>query len=218
MNIKKIELEGFAVKYIEELLSSGGALSAVMLEELNFKDGKFFTYVPNGRKVNNADQLGFGGMVMSNTEMSTNFPIRGRAQEVKNLDHFLIEEVKRIFHRSEDAVFVIEHLYANSNDRGLEKHFSQWIKCGDSICFFCSKFSAESSISKAFIAGKSTPSFTAVVFADNRLMKVFQKGAIVDEVVLKKLIKATAAVIVGAFDGEGFVIWYPNEKITQQTS
>ncbi|MBK8127157.1 MAG: hypothetical protein IPK56_10760 [Elusimicrobia bacterium] len=199
---KQITLGHEAKVYIEECFSKGKTLGKLFRSFINLSNGLITTELPD--IVSNWDPNNFeGGFVYKNERVDkTEEP----SQTCRTL---LINAILKSL--KEDNVCVMESFLPSRGDEWLKETKSHVAFIGEEVCFLLDKNDASRERVEETLNDAEDPSIFFGAIGDGDLKSIEKDGNMqLEELV--KFIKKAKKIFVGAYDGEGYLVWEANRR------
>ena len=202
----RVALGSQATQYIRECLAQGKTLSKHILQLQDLEDGKVDTFVPDGVPTENVLNFREG---IHPFEPPTP-PKDGSALWIPKLtmDDLLADEMYDYVRRSKDRLCVLEDELASPRDEYLKLVKTRFLSHGDEVyhlvCHGDDRSRVEETISQA-----SGWLFVGVLSVMPKTLR--PKAAALTDQDLAEVARASRSVLVGAYDGEGYLVWTKNE-------
>lgn len=199
---KKITLGREAKAYIEECFSKGKTLGKLFGSFIDLSNGLITTELPD--LVSNWNSNNFeGGFVYKNERVDkTEEP----SQTCRTLlSNAILESLK------EGKVCVMESFLPSRGDEWLKETKSHVAFIGEEVCFLLDKNDASKDrVEEALNNAEYPPIFFGAI-GDGDLTSIEKDGNMqIEELV--KFIKKAKKIFVGAYDGEGYLVWEANKR------
>ncbi len=192
-------LEPAANEYILECLEYGHSLSRhLRRRRQDLKEGRVITRLPLGANTGELDKFEWGGK----------YPLAAEAKRLPSTRDDLVSLVGDFLRRKEGGVCVFENYLARRTDPVLSRARSRVLFYGDEVYHVLAEEDAKPELIKATIAEAETlPIFIgalSILPQDSRIYSA-QRELAGEE--LRSLADRAEKFIVGAYDGEGYLIW-----------
>src|SRR5574337_39858 len=223
--LKEINLGENGLRYFQEQLSIEVTLAKIILEKTRLELGRIITFLPNYVEIEQAKDFDSGILVKPpkardrlsrvNEKPSKlalgNYNINLRAELAKIIQKFLAGNRR--------ACCLFGNPLARASDKWLEKAKSNLLIHNEEVYHFLSPRDTEQKILETIRETWSTyPPFIASLFSNNEKTDKLQAmlsndkpKRVISFQDLSTLAEHTAYVIIGAYDGEGYVIWCKSE-------
>jgi hypothetical protein len=176
---------------MRDSLSQGRALSSALLA-LPLREGTVTTWLPKGINVHVREAFQMGGILPGNLHHQA--------------EHKLGLYISSFLGRTENHCAVFEHALARASDPFLAGETSQYFICGGDVYFFLTARDLDVEVILKAIQSAKTYLFNGVL-ADLSEISAISNREHVTEQTLRKLAENTKHLIVGAYDGEGYLMW-----------
>lgn len=188
---QRMQLNGEGVSYLKGELSQGGVLSQRLLE-VNFTQGVIFTYIPNGFNISS----------FSDYSESIEFKLGRRVGlEFEDMaSEFIVEHLDR-----DPGNVAIFETFWNINDPIVSKQGHQFFLLRSTVYDFILGSDKNKPVKQYLRDAQSYP--TVIVLSTNFYSGDFLQDMDFNENLLEKITRNIDSLIIGAFDGEGFLFW-----------
>lgn len=205
-NISKHDLDSRAIDWIKELLSVNTSLSNILLKSLPFNSGRVWTYGPNDVDTNDLYKFSSGGIIKNNEHRAQNIYKGGDRYVVEgkcDCTELISLYIKGLFDDEGIKLCVFEDIMARPSDPDVEGRLSGSALVSDHEVYHVVR-------AGNFDLKKIQMIVTAVNVSWHFLCVGFKDYVDLKEAGLKEIsniIGDLAVLIVGAYDGESFVVW-----------
>jgi hypothetical protein len=212
-NWKEVKLGLDAVEYVREYLLKGHTLSECLLQRHDLFQGAVFACVPSSVSDRTAENFRDGPLL---PEPKPQTHIRQRNKDgstvtlipVPNTDNILAEIIKTFLERTKVGACVFEEAAARPSDPCMSSSTTAWIEYNDEVYYFLLHSDATlGKIQQAIRQAASVyPGLIGVMTRmpdpefSSRRKRITASG-------LRELARNTEKIIIGAYDGEGYLIW-----------
>lgn len=196
-----------AIDYVRRRLTDGKALSRHLLASRDLNSGSVVSFVPADADSDEIHEFDVGHARQSAGDASVFTSESGAAWRMirtPNADANLAEAIAAFFREATDALCIFEHGLARRADPFLENATFSVAFCGDEVYPFAAAGDDLARIADT-IRGATT-AYPPLVAALTRGELSTQRVELA-EADLASLAAKTDEIIVGAYDGEGYVIW-----------
>lgn len=191
--LSKIDLKADALSYVREELLQGNTLAQYLLK-LDLEDGKIFTFLPEELKTDLVNDLGESLHFLTGEHYS---------REFDNLITSIIVD-----YLSDDYKLVVfETIWGDPKKVGISRVSNYFIHSDSKYDYLTRRsLSSKELIFKTLTDAHSYPTII-VLTKHERVTEVIDPGQAVEDETLVEFAQNATGVIVGAFDGEGYVFW-----------
>jgi len=213
--LQEFSLGGEAIEYIVESLRSCNELSAMLLETFKFESGTVVTYVPVGTADPGLKDLRTGGILRAQTptealaESAEGEPTYVSA--IPNLDNFLASLVIAHLRSQQSAICLFENHLARLGDPWLGRTRLHTLAAGKTVCHYLipEDYLDAELVDLTIKKSRSIrPPLVGVLARLNEGVTTAEVGNL-NQHRIRTVLERTEMVIVGAYDGESFIIWRP---------
>jgi hypothetical protein len=200
-----------AEQFIRERLAKGCTLAKAALQALPLAQGQIVTLLPPGVLPQSVDDFGTGGKLppLPETEWKT-AQSRGEALRmipVPNTDSWLVAKIKDHLGKAADHVCVFEDQFKQPKDPVVQKLLTRYATFNDEVYHLLFQDDAEDQRILDTIRGaKGGPIFIGVLTTWPLEPRVGGAG-VLSRAQLQTLAASAQKLFVGAYDGEGYLIW-----------
>jgi hypothetical protein len=210
---KKVSLGLDAVEYVRECLLKGHTLSQCMLERGDLFQGTVFACVPSSVNSRTAGNFRDGPLL---PEPKPETHIHQRSKDgstltlvpVPNTDKILAEVVKTFLEMTKAGSCVFEEAVARPSDPCMSSSTTEWIEYDDEVYYFL--LHSDASLPKIQQAIRQAASvYPGLIGVMTRMLdsEFSLKRKRITASGLRELARNAAKIIIGAYDGEGYLIW-----------
>lgn len=200
-----------AGQFMKECLASGNTLARLVLETLRLEQSEITTFLPLGTAPESVQDFGSGGKLPAPPSSEWKYAQAGneslRMVPVPNTDAELGAKIKEYLLSGNNRVCVLEDALKKPSDPVLSALTTKYATYGSEVYhLLLQEHAQDDSIFTAMKSAKSIPTFIGVMTSCARPRELATTGEIsVDE--LRELAKRAEIVFVGAYDGEGYLLW-----------
>lgn len=208
--IQEIELGPAGIRYVRERLADGKALSKCLLETLDLERGKLTTFLPPGVSEAEVYQFSYGGKLHQAEKRKTTLA-NGRSfygAPVPNTDKLLISTIRAHLASTNSPFCIFEHQLAVPEDPWLSHKGLQIATTGRTVLLFLTAGQTDEELIRS-TTKRARSAFPPLVGALARSPSemMLTNGARVEPDGLQRIAEQTEKLIVGAYDGESYLIW-----------
>ncbi|TEB15729.1 hypothetical protein Psfp_01960 [Pelotomaculum sp. FP] len=197
---KEVTLGSEAVVYIKDILKYGNTISKYLLQSYDFEKGKVVTYLPYD--INNEDARHFkvGGKIKSPAEYENSFPIPIA---------YLMNSIKLFLKGGESRLCIFEDVTSKPKDPRISSKDDRIYIYGDEIYYALFGEDAENNekIHDTIWDSDSHWHFVCIMTSLSKKSFYLRNNKNLNANELKMLVEGTERVAIGAYDGEGYLIW-----------
>jgi hypothetical protein len=190
--LKRVLLPKNSVPYIEQELSSGGYLSC-QLAKMDLKNGEVETYLPSKlvdtTKIDFAESLEF---------------LTGEA--VTASYNLIINDIILDFLNNDPTKYAIFETVWNEKDPIVSKRSLQFFTINGVVYDFLKGDDGQKDINKYILDAQDYPTVISLIDIQNKNIAIKPQCSLDNGMVLE-LINQTVGLLIGAFDGEGYLFW-----------
>jgi hypothetical protein len=213
--VSEIQLDRDAVAYIRRYLAEGFTLSHALLQ-LALETGTVVTYLPTTTSPDTRKQFAAGGILPAFSELESQYvDVNGQGERLvqvtgnpirQEIEALVAGGIATYLHRPGRRYAVFEHALARPTDPWLETANVKFFYCQAEVYLFLTV--SDDSLATIIKAKRAAQTyvFTGVLVAGEDLPDL-TSGQVVDTDVLQLLAARTEHIIVGAYDGEGELVW-----------
>jgi hypothetical protein len=212
MICKKISLDSRAIAYIRESLSSGHSLAKRLLSR-DLSAGNTITLLPEDAKIDSLYDFTLGGKLQSADSMASSFISEGlqwTMVPIANADECLAEYICEFLKLDARHICLCQNALATATDPWLEDVENRYLFFHDEV-YCCLMFEEASQKTKVVDAIKDNSSIgppSIIILTKNLNVYNFTEDRLnITARDLDLFASGTVAIIVGAYDGESYVIW-----------
>ncbi len=196
-DLKKFYLGNEALGYIKDILSRGNSLSHSVLTHVKFEEGEIITYLPKDTSIEDAKLFEYGGKLES--------PIINKRQLIPNTNHYLSNIIKSYLNCSQKHICLLEDVQRKPNDFVTEIDDHSLLLNGEIFYFLIAEDKKEK-IERAIEIANNLWHFLGV--ASSLPYNISFPEGYISENTLNRIAINAEIIVIGAYDGEGFLIWH----------
>ncbi|MBU0455439.1 MAG: hypothetical protein ABIH77_02160 [Pseudomonadota bacterium] len=196
------QLDGKAKVYIEEHLAAGGMLSEIMIHRLNLNLGDVYTILPRDAHIKQIDRYKAGGILND-----AGLPKGQSWEQVPNLDEYFSKFIFDYLSSSDDSYCLIEDVLAYSSDKNIEINGSSLLVHNKSITYFLGATSELEVVLNVVKQCKTAWHFVGILARGDVFNIVKNTTIQISDNQLKTLCRNIQVLLLGAYDGEGYLCW-----------
>ena len=202
--LTEIKLGAEALEYIRQSLNDGKQLSRATLTALDIGAGKVSTYLPPGTTALQANKFLTGGKLEIASSESP-----AKAHPIPNTDDILAATLRGHLKSSDSALCIFENALAQAGDPWLRQAQVHSFVCGTDVYHFLTAKDVESDLIESTIntARSIRPPLIGVLTRSERAGSTDSAQGTIKLVELQNLASRAEKLVVGAYDGESFLLW-----------
>lgn len=201
-------LGSIAQKYILEALSTGNTMALKLQDSLKLEEGNILSYVPEKNIPTSGQDFTTSILV---TKYSQHDKIDG-AVSAADIDKWLIEKIALFLKERETHVCIFENALIEPSYPIVKKWKARYAIFKKEIYHLLYSQSPIEQIKKLLTVSRATyPPLIGILTSWNDKLNLNQNPEFLDEEQINNLVKSTSSLIVGAYDGEGYLIWERRE-------
>ena len=202
-------LEPFAVEYIQDRLREGNTLASEVLATVDFSCGHVSTCLPENVTLNSLADLRTGGKLpVPSSDLWRGTDRNGELLlmiPIPNSDDWLIDQIKSFLTAKRSSVCIFEDSLKRPSDPVLRNISTRYATHGNEVYHVLLNQDADrATIQSVVRAARSIPTFVGV-FAEEEINPADISR--LSDVKIRRLAERATGVVVGAFDGEGYLVW-----------
>lgn len=204
-NINIIKLDGKAVEYVEEQLLLGNTLARYILKEQDLKNGNVITFLPSGTNQN--ELMNFKEGILK--EPSERILLKNSSVMVPkpNMDNELTQIIEDYLKNKKNSICIFEDALLRPKDPVVSKIDTDILIINEEIYHFVSGNNINREKIKKTVRRASSWLFIAILVSCLHEISVLHKNGPIKQSDLLILAKRVDKIIIGAYDGEGYLIW-----------
>jgi hypothetical protein len=204
MNYKEIKLGLEAITYLKDRLSCGNTLANILLQNCDFEVGSIFTILPANISDEVAKEFKTGGKLPS--LLAADYE-QSNLEPIADMDSQLVTDIHVFLSANEGHVCVFEDASAERNYPFLQALDTRFSFFNDEVYHLLSHEDLDDNkILKTIRAARSWLFIGIMASVSQDIsLSLEHKDLTMDD--LNLLAKGTEKIIVGAYDGEGYLIW-----------
>ncbi|MFI0436150.1 MAG: hypothetical protein ACH350_10605 [Parachlamydiaceae bacterium] len=199
-----------ALEYVKNDLDDVNVLSKELLKLLNFKNGYFFTMLPSRAKFKEIYNFKVGGILPQNPikeyyvdGIKSNYSVKNSINN--ELSFLILNEMKKNF----DLSFVVDKVTGTANN----VYYYTFSDCNplfynEEVYFLLNKVNASAEVICKCLQASTSFWHSLSIFTMADLVNV-KKTFTLEQI--KEICVKTELIMVGAYDGEGYVFWEKNK-------
>ncbi len=202
-----------ALEYIRECLAEGKTLARHLLERVDLESGTVTTFLPSDVSKEAASQFRTGGKLERDPETfvyrTAPDGSRVRWEPVPNTDPWLVSIVQAFLRAAEGRVCILENALARPSDPGLSRFQSRLLAFEDEVYHVLLSRELEGTeIARAIGEARCAyPPLIGVITFLAAEAGLPDEARDITSAQLRVLAERTQKIVVGAYDGEGYLIW-----------
>jgi hypothetical protein len=210
-NLVEVVLGGEAVRHMEYCLRHGKTLAKFLLEQFDLNAGRITTFLPSNVSPQAAEDFMSGGKFPAEPPVVaiTKEGERVTMQRIPNCNEHLVRIIEAFISEREGRACVFEDALAAPGDPFLSRSVAQLLVYGNEVYhLLIGRDVRTRTMSQALSQAHSIPIFIGVltsVVDENNLVGPSPRS--ITAVELRAFAEGTERIIVGAYDGEGYVLW-----------
>ncbi len=212
-DLEEITLGQEAIDYVTEALRDGGELSAMLEKTLRLEAGSVMTYLPAGTARSSIKEFRSSGILASSAAVVRTVAERhtpARISPILNLDRSSLASIVTDHLRSApSALCLFENRLAKPSDPWLRHSKLHNLFLGISVCHYLTSTDSSDTDLVRLTISKSRSIRPPLLGLLTRLADGAATGqtAGVDGNDIKAIVSHIEKLVVGAYDGEGFIVW-----------
>jgi hypothetical protein len=213
---KEIEVGTEGLNYIKDRLAEGNSLSQALLNSRDLASGKVTTYLPAAISDREAKQFSTGGKLRIPRRLSVTLAIRGsnwRIEPKPNLDTYIVKMI-RSFLGQRGSCCIFEDAKSRPTDPWIQSEDGRIKNLDDEVYYVLDEKDAndEEKIARTVRDAQSGWHFVGVMSLPPRNGRLSGGGRNLSADDLRALAERAVVILVGAYDGEGYLVWSKNPK------
>lgn len=202
-----------AIEYIYSCLAKGKTFASY-LSTLNLKKGRVITFLPIEVSEEVAKQFELGGKLpvpppKAHISFTSEDGSKWRMAPKPNINLCLVEIIQKFLTKGQEHICIFEDALAKPSDPYMVSSTVPWLAFNDEVYYFLSWRDTDSRKIEQVIKEASNvypPTIGAMISVpDSREFTFEERKITIDQ--LKILAERTEKIIIGAYDGEGYLIW-----------
>lgn len=209
---KGIELGPEGLKYIRDRLAEGKSLSSYLLETCDLEGGKVTTYLPEGTSDQEAKEFSIGGKLQipkaPDKYLVTSNGSKWRIERKANTDAYIVGMI-RDFLGEEQSCCLFEDAKSRPTDPRIRPQDKRIRVLGDEVYYMLDEDDAldEEKIARTVRDAHSGWHFVCVLTSLPQKKRLEEGGRNLTAEYTKALAGKGVKIVVGAYDGEGYLVW-----------
>lgn len=212
-HFREITLGTEAIDYIRQRLASGNTLATWLLQRADIDNGRVVTFLPPYVNEEAAKEFTTGGKISepffeSHENVTNDQASAWKMVPTPNTDLLLVETIQAFLTTGEERICILEDPLAKANDPGLTTAGARVLVFKEEVYYLLSEPEVEGkrvleSIRRAathwlFIGAMTSMPKGFAFTPDTQQLTARELRAIAEQ---------TEKIIIGAYDGEGYLIW-----------
>jgi len=193
--LRSDKLAKSAIDYIKQQLLLGGFFSA-KINELDLEAGSVFTYLPQDLRLKPSIDYSESLEFLTGEKVSTEF------------DSLISEIIMNYLDNNERKVAIFETIW-NRNDLIVSRRLIDYFTIKGRKYDFLKGGDKKELIMNYITDAKGYPTVISIVDIGDKKIDIIPKSEF-DEEKVSELASMTDILIIGAFDGEGYLVWQKN--------
>ena len=213
-NYKEIILGEEAKNYVEKHLSYGQTLSKLVLEYIDLKLGNVITGLPSDANLDKINDFDSGGILpaIEKSKWRTIVGEDGVEHIMKPIPRnfsYAVNIIGAFLKGNKDRLCVFENVKAGPSDPILLKHSSAILTFKKEVYHvLTNREISEEEVVRAIKESESLWTFVGFMTSLQGIKKESLSSKELSSEAMKILAENVEKIIVGAYDGEGFLIWH----------
>lgn len=205
----EVVLPAQARLYVEECLRQGNTLSGRLLQHVDQYTGDVRTFVPSATTVDKLLDFHHGGVLPVPPEPQWQHAQGSVLVPISNTDSCLAEVIEEFLGLAPGQICIFEDALAKVSDGNLSEYTSRIITFEDEVYHVLTPGEANRTrILQTIGEAKSIPTFIGVLTSvSNHPTNLFAQTRALTWNELASLADRTEQIIVGAYDGESYLLW-----------
>jgi len=218
-NYVRTRLGDDALDYLLQRLRNGHSLLGLVSSVVAAGDGHVTSLLPGS--VADADAKDFmrGGKVQAGPSYSfeTDDGRRFRAEAIGGTEDGLVQDVNEFLQGGGSRLCVMDNASARPSSPWLQRERSRMIICDEEVYHVLGRDASPAEIELMLREAKSIapPSVTVLSISDFDIGDILEgEMRMVGATILEDIASQSVAVLVRAYDGEGYLVWTANRPVT----
>lgn len=212
---REITLGPEATEYIRKCLDDRNTLARYLLQKLDLGRGRVVTFLPSDVTAEAAKQFTTGGKLPMPPESQWRYA-EGEGSKwtmvpIPDTDSYLVAIIEAFLSAKEGRVCIFEDALSRPNDPILSRSAARLLTFHNEVYHFLSGRAVKSSqIRQTIRQAKSIPLFIGALTSvpeKSSFSHKARKITITSDERLRGLAARSEKIVVGAYDGEGYLIW-----------
>lgn len=205
----EVSLGRESLDFIREQLSVGHTLSSTILSTCDLELGSVVTFMSAGVSLKQAHEFTTGGKLPpSDPSTWVSLPEGGFAVPIPSAMDLLPRKVHEYLQAYHNRIWVFEDFNASPSDPVMKQINSRYVALGNEVYYPLDRNSTEEAIREA---ADQAYSFVSFIGAGASLSpsdaERFSHVKEIEESDLQRLVSGLDLLSIGAYDGEGFLLW-----------
>lgn len=205
--LNEINLGNAGIEYVKASLADGKSLSQILLQTFNFQKGKAITFLPADVSVQHAKQFKTGGKLKRADRLCLSHadpaPLVGIP--TPTLDCLLVSNILSFLNGGKDRLCIMEDALAKPSDPGIDPFRERILTFKQEVYYRLLHEDAQEATIATIVKCAYSHWFTGILTSFPQDGFAPMSGEItLDD--LKSYALRTEKIIIGAYDGEGYVI------------
>ncbi|MEO6391375.1 MAG: hypothetical protein ABIP75_05940 [Pyrinomonadaceae bacterium] len=215
VKIEELRLFGIADEYFQQYLDDGGSLSKILARSLPLESGSISALLPEGFDQSAVHSLDTGGIIPVPDEVMAKESRRLESGGIMVPKLDTREEleiiVRKFLQENKDGIVVFEDQTSEPTDPWLKNSGTRIFSYDQEVFHYLVPKDCDfpERINKTISAAGGWRFVGTLVLKDEISSKLQTTSAIATREDLERIAASISAVVVGAFDGESFLIWRP---------
>jgi hypothetical protein len=211
--LRELTLGIEAVEYIKTRLSNGKTLAHYLLKIQNIDSGSITTFLPSDVSMEQANKFQYGGVLPPTPKSKWRYFTAddGRKYVMAPTPRemrYLVKTIKDFLRIDESRLCIMEDALAKPNDPCVSRLKSRLLFFRDEVYYIVYHSDIKPSyIRNTIEEAESIPTFIGAFTSLPKEGNVFSDRQKISEDTLRVLAERTEKIFIGAYDGEGYLIW-----------
>ncbi len=205
-----------AYEYVKDQLEGGNALSLELLKNLEFEKGQFFTLLPVNADLNRIYDF-FGGCILPQNKTNEYINDLGKKSSYTWIPTLKKEIGNLVFEKlnsNMNLCCIFEDVITRPDDKHIDFFLEYGVLHSNDIYYLLRK--PKISVDAVINAIHEINSLWHLVFILSQVEDLSISNKIITLQDITYFCKKIQMLVVGAYDGEGFVFWEPNSHQNQR--
>lgn len=192
--------------YVFNNIKNTNELSNAILSQVNFHLGRFFTLLPDDAALHRIHEFSYGNMISQSSNLKKKYNISGVGDiwgvEVINIDHELANFVLEFLKQKGSNIAVLDDFLVRTDDSNIGIKGVETLFDNKEVYYLLIKNNSQEEVLQAIKQSCYAWHFLAVLTRSSDPI-----SQILTNENLKSICTNIQYVIVGAYDGEGYIFW-----------
>lgn len=210
--IEQTKLDVEAASFIKDTLGKGKTLSKLLLASHEIASGSVYTFLPADTSTETANDFAGGGKLPplpaeTHEHFTSEDGAKWRMVPVPNADADIVTTIQNFLRAEQGHVCIFEDAVAKPTDLWLSSAGTRVLTFNDEVYHWLSQDDVETTKILNTIRRANSWLFMGAMTSTLKIKGFASDAGTISYDALKTMAEETKIIVVGAYDGEGYLIW-----------